>query len=54
MSNYPYKYIYVHSTSMSISEKPSQFDLKIHEVDHQEHLIRSCYGSRPIYFFEMV
>jgi hypothetical protein len=29
---------HIHSISMSISERLSQFDLQIHEVDHQERL----------------
>jgi hypothetical protein len=30
--------MHVHPTYMSISERLSQFDLKIYEVDHQERL----------------
>jgi hypothetical protein len=32
----PYKHTHAHFTSMSISERLSQLDLEIHEVDHQE------------------
>jgi hypothetical protein len=38
MSTYPYEYTHVHSIHMSTSERLSQFDLEIHEVDHKERL----------------
>jgi hypothetical protein len=30
--------MYVYSISMSTFERPSQFNLKIYEVDHQEYI----------------
>jgi hypothetical protein len=39
MITHPYKHMYVHPTPMSISEKLSQLDLEIYEVDHQEYLV---------------
>jgi hypothetical protein len=36
MSTYSYEYIRAHLISMSTSEKLSRFDLKIHEVGHEE------------------
>jgi hypothetical protein len=37
-STHPYKHTHVHPTPMSTSERLGQFDLEIHEVDHQERL----------------
>jgi hypothetical protein len=39
MSTHPYEYTYAHHIPMSTSERLSQVDLEIHEVDHQERLI---------------
>jgi hypothetical protein len=36
MNTYPYEYTHVHS--IHTSERLSQFDLEIHEVDHKERL----------------
>jgi hypothetical protein len=36
MSIHPYKYMYVYLTLMSISERLSQLDFKIHKVNHQD------------------
>jgi hypothetical protein len=36
MNTHPYKYMYIHSTSMSTYERLSQLDLEIYEVGHQE------------------
>jgi hypothetical protein len=36
MITYPYEYMYVHLTSISTFTRLTQFDLKIHEVGHQE------------------
>jgi hypothetical protein len=38
MSTQPYEHMYAYPTSMSISKKLRQVDLKIHEVSHQERL----------------
>jgi hypothetical protein len=38
MSTYPYEYTHAHPTLMSTSEKLSRFDLKIHEVGHQDRI----------------
>jgi hypothetical protein len=39
MSTYLYEHIHIHPTFISTSERPSQFDLEIHEVGHQDRLI---------------
>ncbi len=39
MITHRYKYMYVHPTFMSNSERLSQLDNEIHEVSHQEHII---------------
>jgi hypothetical protein len=36
MSTYTYEHVYTHPIPMSISEKLSRLNLKIHEVGHQE------------------
>jgi hypothetical protein len=38
ISIHSYKYTYTHSIPINISERVSQFDLEIYEVDHQERL----------------
>jgi hypothetical protein len=38
ISTQPYEHMHAYPTSMSTSKKLSQFDLKIHEVSHQERL----------------
>jgi hypothetical protein len=38
MSTYSYEHTHAHPTAMSTSERVSQLDLEIHEVDHQEHI----------------
>jgi hypothetical protein len=38
MSTYLYEYTHAHPITMSTSKKLSQFDLKIHEVAHQERI----------------
>jgi hypothetical protein len=35
---HPYKYIHLHSTSMSTSKKLSRLELEIHKVGHQERI----------------
>jgi hypothetical protein len=35
---YSYKYTHTYSISMNASERLSRFDLKIHEIGHQERL----------------
>jgi hypothetical protein len=39
MSTHHYKYMHAHPTSISTSERLSRFDLEIHKVGHQKHLI---------------
>jgi hypothetical protein len=38
MSTHPYEHTHVYSTPISTSERLSRFDLKIHEVGHQERI----------------
>jgi hypothetical protein len=38
MNIHPYEYTHAHSIIMSISERLSRLDLKIHEVSHQERI----------------
>jgi hypothetical protein len=38
MNTHPYEYTHIHSILMSISERLSRLDLKIHEVSHQERI----------------
>jgi hypothetical protein len=38
MITHSYKYMYIHPTHMSTSERLNHLDLEIHEVSHQEHL----------------
>jgi hypothetical protein len=38
MITYTYEHVYTHLIPMSISEKLSRLNLKIHEVGHQERI----------------
>jgi hypothetical protein len=39
MSTHPYEHIHVHPTPISISERLSQFNLKIHKVGQLKRLV---------------
>jgi hypothetical protein len=39
MSIHPHEYMHAHSILMSISERLSRLNLKIHKVSHQERLV---------------
>jgi hypothetical protein len=45
ISTHSYKYMYTHFILTITFEKLSRFDLEIHEVDHQKHLIIDGYVS---------
>jgi hypothetical protein len=37
-STHPYEHTHVHPIPINTSERLRQFDLEIHEIDHEEHL----------------
>jgi hypothetical protein len=39
MNTHPYRYMHVHPTPMSTSERLDQVDLEIHEIVHQKCIV---------------